>query len=112
MSESKPLVPPTIGRRVHYFPGKQETASGAADPITCIHPSQPCDAGVVYVYSDRMVNLDVTDHVGKHHARTSVRLIQAEDKLPDDGFSYARWMNYQVQAQAEQNEKAKTAGGR
>lgn len=60
-----------------------------------INSTQPFDAGVVYVWSDVMVNLQVTDHAGKPHARTSVVLHQEDNPQPPS-LPYAQWMPYQV----------------
>lgn len=97
------VISPTIGRRVWYWPsdfdrGKYEVV--LATLIVC-DGEQPCDAGICYVHSDRLVNLTVADHEGKMHRRTDVTLVQPGDELPASG-GYATWMNYQV----EQAEKA------
>lgn len=84
------LIKPTIGRRVWFRPN----GTRRDESIAIIDPSQPFDAGIVYVWGDRMVNLDVTDHAGRHHAVTSVPLLQPGDPVPT-GF-YAEWMPYQT----------------
>jgi hypothetical protein len=61
--------------------------------------TQPCDAGVVYVHSDRLVNLFVTDHNGYTHRRTCVTLVQPGDAVPSGG-AYCEWMPYQTQQAA------------
>lgn len=100
MSESK-VIQPTIGRRVWYFPSDHDRGINIpeGDPFPTIiqcDGTQPCDAGVCYVHSDRLVNLVVTDHNGNVHQRTSVTLIQPGDKEADRGSAYATWMPYQV----------------
>lgn len=92
------LITPTIGRRVWYSPGALDDIGDATPMVQC-DPEQPLDAGIVFVHHDRMVNLDVCDHVGNHHARTSVRLLQ-EDDIPGDDEPHACWMPYQ-QGQAK-----------
>lgn len=85
------MIQPTIGRRVWYWPSSlDKNGSMAAGDA-----KQPCDAGVVYVHSDRCVNLTVADHNGVMHARGSIRLVQPEDEIPEGG-GYATWMDYQV----------------
>jgi hypothetical protein len=69
--------------------------------------SQPMAATVVYVWNDRLVNLQVLDHAGSAHSPTSVPLLQDEDARPDGYF--CEWMPYQKgqAAKTEQFEKAK-----
>lgn len=82
------MIKPTIGRRVWFFPAS-ETYMSIYDHAV------PCDAGVVYVWGDRMVNLDVCDHSGHHWAVHSVKLLQDDDAVPT-GEAYAMWMPYQT----------------
>lgn len=90
-SKENRLIEPTIGRRVWYHPDPNSAQSGFV-----VHShEQPLDAGVVYVWSNRMVNLDVTDHAGNHHAFTSVTLVQPGDPKPAIG-AWCEWMPYQV----------------
>lgn len=91
------MIKPTIGRRVWFYPN-------GTTGIPVNH-DQPCDAGVCYVWSDRMVNLTVAGHDGSMHARTSVPLLQDDDPKPTTG-AYATWMPYQV-GQAKQVEAGK-----
>jgi len=91
------MIKPTIGRRVWYWPSAQDRDETEHPPQSRIQQgdkSQPCDAGIVYVHSDRLVNLTVADHNGAMHARTSVTLVQEGDPIPEGG--YAQWMPYQV----------------
>lgn len=81
------VILPTIGRRLWFWPQHQAN-------IGILDPKQPCDAGVVFVYDERTVNLDVTDHLGRHSAQLSVRLVQPGDPVPDG--PHATWMDYQV----------------
>jgi hypothetical protein len=82
------MIDPTVGRRVWYWPSEYDRSAGMiADG------KQPCDAGIAYVHSARMVNLTVADHNGNLHARTSVTLMQEGD-APVPG-AYAQWMPYQ-----------------
>lgn len=90
------MIQPTIGRRVWFWPnGVASLSNGARLSVINSTPLQPLDAGVVYVWSDRMVNLDVTDHYGHHHQATSVPLLQDDDPVPTTG-AYATWMPYQA----------------
>lgn len=94
------LITPTIGRRIWYWPsdfdrGIRDYATNTSI-MEAYDTRQPCDAGIVYVHSDRCVNLSVTDHNGKQHARTSVVLVQPCDPIPT-GTAYATWMDYHLQ---------------
>lgn len=96
------IIKPTIGRRVWYWPSPQDRGETEHPPQSRIQQgdrTQPCDAGIVYVHSDRLVNLTVADHNGVMHQRTSVTLRQPGDETPQ-GF-YAEWMPYQA-GQAKQ----------
>lgn len=85
------IIPPTIGRRVWYWPGTN-------DKVSMVHhqtePPQPFDAGVVFVHDDRRVNLQVSDHIGCIHTRLSVPLVQPGDPTPEG--AHATWMPYQI----------------
>jgi hypothetical protein len=89
--EKLEAIAPTIGRRVWFHPDPNMGSTG----FVVNSKDQPLNAGVVYVWSDRMVNLDVTDHAGNHHAFTSVTLVQPGDPAPGSG-SWCEWMPYQV----------------
>lgn len=93
------VIVPTIGRRLWYFPSDYELGLAETKPETVIQAdkTQPCDAGVCYVHSDRLVNLIVTDHKGHTHRKTSVRLVQPGDDAVTVG-GYATWMPFQVAA--------------
>lgn len=97
------VIKPTVGRRVWYWPSDYDRGLLEHKPSTVMTASddkQPCDAGVAYVWNDRMVNLTVADHNGVMHQRTSVQLVQEGDPPPPPGGSYAVWMPYQ-QGQAK-----------
>lgn len=85
------VIAPSVGRKVHFYPGNVQFHS---QPY-CINPEVPMDATVVYVWSDRMVNLHVVDHIGQVHALTSVTLRQPDDVIAE-GAAYAEWMPFQV----------------
>jgi hypothetical protein len=110
MSKSlKPIIP-TIGRRLWYIPSIYDLGGMLEKPTTIIEASssQPCDAGVVFVHGDRLVNLSVTDHDGNVHKRTSVTLVQPGD-TPPVGVGFCKWMDYQV---TTANEEPKLTGSR
>lgn len=103
-------IKPTIGRRVWYWPSSFDKGRLQLKPDTIMQtgdPSQACDAGIVYVHSDTMINVTVADHNGNMHKRTSVPLLGFDDPKPQDN-AYCTWMDYQVQqvklAEAVQSE--------
>ena len=92
---NSPVIKPTIGRRVWFRPS---AAFLASNPIlTQFNPEQPMDAGIVYVHHDHMVNLIVTDHVGKTLAVPSVPLLAGHYVADEDTDVYCccEWMPYQ-----------------
>ena len=89
------VIVPSVGRRVHYHPSAYDLGLRkdlVNQPETYIQSdlSQPCDAGIVYVHNDRLVNLVVVDHNGHVHRRCSVQLVQPGEELPD-GLACATW---------------------
>jgi len=92
------MIEPTVGRVVWFTP---PAGSYQTDEFTD-HGAQPCAALVTYVFGRRCVNLAVFDHNGKHHAFTSVTLIQDDDPKPTTNGRYAEWMPYQ-KGQAAKN---------
>jgi len=98
------MIVPTIGRRVWYYPSEYDVSERHSDRIQSML-DQPCDAGICYVWNDRMVNLTVADANGFMHRRTSVRLLQDKEQ-PYPGEAHARWMPYQ-QGQAKPAEPIK-----
>lgn len=102
---NSPVIKPTIGRRVWFRPS---AAFLASNPIlTQFNPEQPMDAGIVYVHHDHMVNLIVTDHVGKTLAVPSVPLLAGHYVADEDADVYCccEWMPYQ-KSQAAKTEVA------
>lgn len=85
------IIEPNIGRRVWFWPAKNSGATG----FICHDEAVPMDAGIVFVHSDRCVNLDVCDHAGNHHAFTSVYLDQGDDCPRDPDAARCEWMPYQ-----------------
>lgn len=99
------MIKTTVGRKVWYRPSKwDKTGPGAMQAGT----DAPLDATVVAVHSDRLVNLVVFDANGNMHKRTSVTLLQDDDK-PVEGSSYAEWMPYQTSQAAKEAAPAQTA---
>lgn len=94
------MITPTVGRKVWYRPTEYDKSGPGGMQA---YGAQPCDATVVFVHGDRMVNLLVVDHNGNTHKRTSVTLMQDGDPQPQS--AYAEWMPYQV----GQAKKAETA---
>lgn len=106
------IIKPTVGRKVWYRPCKDDLIGlGAmACSATQDEPAQgqPLDATIIAVWGDRMVNVLVTDVMGKQFPVLSVDLLQAGDE-PRKGVDgkiagrYVEWMPYQ-QGQAAKTE--------
>lgn len=77
------MIKPTVGRVVHFW--QHGSSHGTHD--------QPEMAQIVYVHSDRCVNLVIHDHVGVARPQTSVELLQDDDPRPD--WSFCEWMPFQ-----------------
>lgn len=88
------MIKPTVGRVVLFWPSTSFDRHEFH-----VNGPQPCAATVAYVWNDEMVNLSVTDHNGRHHAVTSVSLVQDEQAKPEGG-RYCEWMPYQKQVAA------------
>lgn len=102
-SPDRKIVIPTVGRKVWFRPNGSMQKMPCADgrvvlPEFC-SIEQPMDATVIFVHEPRMVNLDITDHIGQRFVARSVLLLQDGDCIPDTGF-YCEWMPYQT-AQAK-----------
>lgn len=97
------IIKPTVGRVVLFWD---------LDRADVDNEHAQAEAAIVaYVYSDRMVNLSVFDHVGKQRGVTSVPLIQPGDVRPSAG-GFCEWMPYQIgQAAKYEDEKAKNESG-
>jgi len=81
------IIKPTIGRKVWFWP------AGFLG-VKTMSSLQACDATIVFVWSDSMVNLLVTDHGGTSMAITSVHLRQGDEPSPTG--CYAEWMPFQL----------------
>lgn len=101
------MITPTIGRRVWFRPSAALIESSG---MTVHDKAVPLDAGIIYVWNDRLVNLDVTDHAGAHLAITSVPLIHGDEPAGPMPFFYAEWMPYQ-NGQAKKTEAASLGEG-
>ncbi len=85
------MIKPTVGRVVLFF---VDTKTGSSD-FTNPPAGQPLPALICCVHSDSCINLVVFDANGVSHSRTSVRLIQEGEPIPETGY-YATWMPYQI----------------
>lgn len=74
------MIKPTVGRVVWYYNGTQEQR-------------QPLAAIVVFVHTDRMVNLSVFNAAGAQYGESSVRLVQEDEGRPAKG-RWCEWMPY------------------
>ncbi|MES2415109.1 MAG: hypothetical protein V4614_14985 [Pseudomonadota bacterium] len=106
MPEDKVIVP-TVGRKVYFRPPANDVAHG----FHVYNKDQPCDATVVYVHSERMVNVLIVDHMGNQHKRTSVPFNQPGDDASQHQSGYVEWMPFQV-GQAKVNALELGAAGR
>lgn len=86
-------ITPTVGRKVWYRPSAQDKSGSF--PMQAAG-EQPLDATVIAVWSDRMVNLLVTDVQGKQFPVPSCTLVQPGDTPP--AGRYCEWMPYQMKA--------------
>lgn len=98
------VIRPTTGRKVWFWRSGADRAEferlGGFNAET-IPGVQPEDAAVTYVWSDRMVNLNVKDHVGIVRGETSVQLCQPEDPWNETTGAHCQWMPFQVSAAAK-----------
>jgi hypothetical protein len=83
------MITPSNGRIVWYTPARVGDENMAQH-----NPVVPLAAMVVNVWGDRMVNLVIFDGNGGMFARTSVTLLQDDDRKPEEG-RFCAWMPYQ-----------------
>ena len=95
------IIKPIVGRKIWYSP-----CPALDDPPKI--GEQPYDATIVYVWSDKLVNLRVTDHCGNTFARGSVTLLQEGD-APNSEGGHCYWMPYQKGQAAKTDEVAEIA---
>lgn len=81
------MIKPTVGRVVLFTPLH-------VDKSFLGNRDQVCAAFITYVFSDRLVNVAAFDANGNPHGRTSVPLLQDDDRKPEQGY-FAAWMEYQ-----------------
>lgn len=98
------VIKPSVGRKVWYRPSKHDQQGPV--PMQCA-VGQPLDATVIAVHGDRLVNVLVTDMVGRQFPVLSVTLVQEGDILTacNEGLPlgrYVEWMPYQ-QGQARKD---------
>lgn len=92
------IIKPTVGRKVWYRPSKSDKVG----PIPMVTAGdQPLDATIIAVWGDRMINVLVTDTMGKQFPVLSVTLIQPGDNPVVDAEGvpvgrYCEWLPYQV----------------
>lgn len=102
------IITPTVGRKVWYRPSAHDVVGpvpmSVAGPADDPSKGQPLDATVIAVWGDRMVNLLVTDIVGRQFPVMSCTLLQEGDERPAAG-RYAEWMPHQ-QGQARRDAAA------
>lgn len=89
-------ITPTVGRRIHFWPNAEHQAA-----LGVFDATQPCDAGVLYVWPDGAINILATGPSGSTLAVQRVRIVpEGEDSLEDE--SHARWMAYQTTKAAQE----------
>lgn len=105
------MIKPSVGRKVWYRPSAYDLSGPGAMQVASANPLddtyQPLDATVIAVWTDRMINILVTDAVGKQFPKLSVTLLQEGDAKGGPGVvngGYAEWMPYQT-AQAKATEQ-------
>ena len=91
------VIQPTVGRRLHF---RANGSPAAMSALGIFDATQPCDAGVTYVWSPRMVNVTVTGPSGAQVNYTSLTLRQPDDPVPPLCNFYVEWMDYQVRTAA------------
>lgn len=92
------VITPTVGRKVWYQPSAQDKAG--TFPMQC-SAGQPLDATIISVWGDRMVNVLVTDIMGKQYPVLSCTLLQPGDEPSANADGqlvgrYVQWMPFQV----------------
>jgi len=96
---SQPLINPTVGRVVWFFPSLLTSEAGFASP----KGDAPLAAIIAHVWSETMVNLAVFDANGASHSRTSVRLVHEELTGDRPAEAFCTWMPFQKGQAAKQD---------
>lgn len=102
MPNTNPVIPPTVGRVLWYYPALR---SGESNFAVHADGGGPYAAIIAHVWSETMVNLTVFDANGAPHSRTSVTLIQDDDVATDNAF--CGWMPFQKGQAAKQESETK-----
>lgn len=94
------IITPTVGRKVWYRPCANDLIGPIPMCGSMAPGAQPLDATVIAVWGDRMVNVLVTDSIGKQFPVLSVTLLQDGDEPPKDAEGkvvgrYVEWMPFQ-----------------
>ena len=87
-NEKRPLITPTIGRVVWYYPFGADTREGS--------PVQPVPALIAYVHNDRHINIGGFNEDGTPLNATSVYLYHGDDDPRPVNGGFAEWMPYQT----------------
>jgi len=101
VTDPNPIIIPTVGRVVWFYPASNTAESG----FVRNESGGPYAAIIARVWNDKMVNLTVFDANGAPHSRTSVTLVQGDDAAPDSAF--CGWMPFQKGQAARQDAHAK-----
>ena len=105
MTDPNPIIIPTVGRVVWFYPASNTAESG----FVRNESGGPYAAIIARVWNDRMLNLSVFDANGTPHSRTSVTMVQGDDPAPDSAF--CGWMPFQRGQAAKQDAQVKEANG-
>ena len=98
-SGTLPVVKPTVGRKIYYWPTDAEKVQrriGEIREVAMPSEGQPLDANIVRVWNDKLINIGGFDADGIPFRKVSVRLVQPEDGVVEGG-GFASWMDYQIQ---------------
>lgn len=96
------MITPTIGRKVWFrHNGVKVGAPFGVPQPKVLDSTAPMDATVVYVHSDRKVNLLVVDHIGNTYPVQNVLMLQGDESFTPVEV-YCEWMDYQ-KSQAEKD---------
>jgi hypothetical protein len=101
VTDPNPIIIPTVGRVVWFYPASNTAESG----FVRNESGGQYAAIIARVWSDKLVNLSVFDANGTPHSRTSVALVQGDDAAPDSAF--CGWMPFQKGQAARQDAQAK-----
>lgn len=88
------MIPPTVGRIVHYRPGQPSPEELGFIPGMAGIPPRVLAAIITAVHTDRLVNLSVFTETGDVRREQRVPLLQDDDTAPTS-IGYCQWMEYQ-----------------